>query len=115
VNEVLRQVVAEELERLADADERLRLLTVTSIDSSPDLRQATVYLGHLGDDAAEALDERRAQLQRAVAGQVRLKRTPRLRFEADPAVAAGERVEELLRRLASGPGDHAGPQAPAPS
>ena len=35
VNEVLRQIVAEELERLADADERLRLVTVTSIDTSP--------------------------------------------------------------------------------
>ena len=64
VNEVLRQVVAEELERLADADERLRLVTVTSVDTSPDLRHATVYLGSLDDEAAEALEERRSQLQR---------------------------------------------------
>ena len=52
VNEVLRQVVAEELERLADADERLRLLTVTSVDIAPDLRAATVYVGTLADEAA---------------------------------------------------------------
>ena len=65
VNEVLREVVAEELERLADTDERLRLLTVTSVDTSPDLRHATVYLSSLADEAAEALAERRAQLQRA--------------------------------------------------
>jgi ribosome-binding factor A len=110
VNEVLRQIVAEELERLADADERLRLVTVTSVDTSPDLRQATVYLGSLDDDVAEALDERRVQLQRAVGGQVRMKRTPRLGFAADPAVSAGERVEEVLRRL----GGRAGrPEDPA--
>jgi ribosome-binding factor A len=99
VNQVVRQVVAEELERLADADERLRLLTVTSVDTSPDLRQATVFVASLGDDAAEALEERRGQLQRHLGREVRLKRTPRLQFTADPAVSAGERVEEVLRRL----------------
>lgn len=91
--------MAEELERLADADERLRLLTVTSVDVSSDLRAATVFLGSLDADAAEALEERRAQVQRAVGRQVRMKRTPRLSFEADPAVRAGERVEQILRRL----------------
>ena len=105
VNEVLRQVVAEELERLADADERLRLLTVTSVTTSPDLRTATVYLGTLDPEAAEALEERRSQVQRAVGRQVRMKRTPRLHFEADPAVSAGARVEEILRRLGRRPAE----------
>ena len=103
VNEVLRQVVAEELERLADADERLRLVTVTSVETSADLRHATVYLDSLDQEAAEALDLRRSQLQRAVGRQVRMKRTPQLRFAADPAVRAGERVEAVLRRLGHGP------------
>ncbi len=99
MNEVLRQIVAEELERLADADERLRLVTVTSVDTGADLRRATVYVGHLDDDVAEALEERRPQLQRAVGRQVRMKRTPRLAFAADPAVSAGARVEAVLRKL----------------
>jgi ribosome-binding factor A len=93
--------VAEELERLADADERLRLLTVTSVDTSNDLRHATVFCASLGDDAAEALEERRAHLQRHVGREVRMKRTPRLQFAADPAVSAGAKVEEVLRRLGS--------------
>jgi ribosome-binding factor A len=99
VNQVLRQVVAEELERLADADERLRLLTVTSVDTSPDLRHATIYMGTISPEAAEALDERRSQLQAHLGRQVRLKRTPKLAFVADPAVLAGEAVEAALRRL----------------
>jgi len=99
VNEVLRQVLAEELERLSDADERLSMLTVTGVDAAPDLRQARVYLGSLSADAAEALAERRAHLQRAVGRQVRMKRTPLLSFEVDPAVVAGNRVEDVLRRL----------------
>ena len=92
-------MVAEELERLADADERLRLVTVTSVDTSADLRTAIVYLGTLDADAAEALEERRGQVQRTVGRQVRMKRTPRLHFEADPAVSAGARMEEILRRI----------------
>ena len=42
---------------------------------------------------------RRTQLQAAISREVRLKRTPTLSFVADPAIAAGERVEEALRRI----------------
>lgn len=99
VNQVLRQVVAEELERLADADERLRLVTVTSVDTAPDLRHATVFLSSLAEEAAAALDERRIQVQRAVGRQVQMKRTPQLAFVQDPAVVAGGRVDDVLRRI----------------
>ena len=112
VNQVLRQVLAEELERLADADERLRLVTVTSVDTAPDLRHATVYLSSLTDDSTAALAERRAQLQRALGRQVRMKRTPQLEFAVDPAVVAGGRVEDVLRRIRdsdAAPGETDGP------
>lgn len=108
VNQVLRQVVAEELERLADADERLRLVTVTSIDTAPDLRRATVYLSTLTDEAAAALEQRRVQVQKAVGQQTSLKRTPQLTFMQDPAVVAGSRIEEVLRRLHAESMDAAG-------
>ena len=99
VNQVLREVVADTLERLSDTDERLRLLTVTAVDTSPDLRHAVVYLSSLPDAAADALAEERAELQRAIGRQVRLKRTPQLTFAADPGVAHGTHVEEMLRDL----------------
>jgi ribosome-binding factor A len=99
VNQVLRQVIAGELERLADADERFRMVTVTAVDTAPDLRTATVYLASLDEETVAALDERRPYLQRFIGAQVTMKRTPRLAFKADPAIAAGSRVEELLRHL----------------
>jgi ribosome-binding factor A len=105
INQVLREVLAEELERLADADERLRLLTITSVETSADLRNATVFLSTLGEEAAEALDERRNQLQGFVGRQMRIKRTPRLSFVADPAVQSGAAVEEALRRIKRPPED----------
>lgn len=99
VNQVLRQVLAEELERLADADERLRMVTVTGVETGADLRHARVYLSSLSDEAAEALAERRGQLQGAVGRQVRMKRTPQLEFAVDPGVVAGGLVDDALRRI----------------
>ncbi len=108
MNEVLREVIAEQLERLADADERLRLLTVTAVVSEPDLRHAKVLFTTLEAPADEALSESRVKLQGAISSQVRLKRTPRLEFLQDPAIVQGARIEEILRRVA------ASPQAPVP-
>jgi len=99
VGEVLREVVADELERLADGDDRLRLVTVTGVDVDPDLRHATVWLSSLSDDGQTALAEDRIRLQAAIARQVRLKHTPQLAFKADPGVASGQRIEDILREL----------------
>jgi ribosome-binding factor A len=94
----LREVVAEELERLCDVDERLRLVTVTAIETDPDLRHARVYLASLPYEVAECLEEHRWRIQSAIGRQVRMKRTPALEFAADPGVAAGERIESVLRQ-----------------
>lgn len=103
VNESLREVLADALERMEDLDERLGLLTITAVDCEPDLRHAVVYLSSLDEEESAALAEARVRLQSAISRQVRLKRTPQLRFERDPAIAAGQRVEEILRSI--GPSD----------
>jgi ribosome-binding factor A len=106
VNEVVREVLADELERLADP--QLGLLTVTGVEVTPDLRQATVYYsalipaaGEAEHDHAEALSVARPHLQAAIARQVRMKYTPHLVFREDPAIRTGERVDEILRQLHS--------------
>src|SRR5436305_11874502 len=99
VNEVRRQVVAEELERIADADDRIGILTVTAVVVEPDLRRATVLLASLSDEAEEALGEQRVHLQAVIARQMRIKRTPQLSFAVDPAILSGNRIEDLLRTI----------------
>lgn len=99
VNEILREVLADALERMEDLDERLGLLTITAVECEPDLRHAVVYLSSLDEGTATALSESRVRLQAAISSQVRLKRTPQLRFAADPAVEAGGRVEDILRSI----------------
>lgn len=97
VNEVLREVVADELRRLND--EPLELVTVTGVDADPDLRHATVWLSSLDEALEAALAVQRVRLQGAIAAQLRLKRTPELAFRPDPGIASGARVEEILRGL----------------
>ncbi|HET9772349.1 MAG TPA: 30S ribosome-binding factor RbfA, partial [Acidimicrobiia bacterium] len=107
VNEVIREVLAEELERLSDA--RLGFITVTGVEITGDLRQATVYYSALtlgeGEgaetDTAEALLAVKAHLQSVIGRQVRMKYTPHLVFREDPAIRTGERVDEILRQLHS--------------
>jgi ribosome-binding factor A len=99
VNEILREILAEELERLVDTDDRLGLLTITAVDSDADLGRATVLFASLSDEAREALADARIRLQAAIGRQVSFKRTPLLAFEADPAIAGGQRVEDILRNL----------------
>jgi ribosome-binding factor A len=98
VNQVLREVVADELERLDD--ERLGLTTVTGVAVDPDLRHAVVWLSsEPSDEAAAALAEHRVRVQAAIGRQLRLKRTPGLDFKADPGVLTGERVDAILREM----------------
>ena len=99
VNEVLREVLADELERVND--ERLELVTVTGVRADRDFRHARVWFDTLGsrEEVAEALAEYRVRLQAAVGRQLRLKHTPELSFDPDPAIATGTRVEEILREL----------------
>ena len=61
VNEVVREVVADELERLSDP--RLGLVTVTGVDVSADLRHATVYYSALDSGPEQPKSSRRRRAQ----------------------------------------------------
>lgn len=101
VNEALREVIAEELERIDD--EELELVTVTGVTAHPDFRHATVWFSSLShgkpDEVAETLAGHRIRLQAVIARQLRLKRTPELVFQSDPAIAVGTRVEDILKDM----------------
>ena len=97
VNHVVQEVVADELERIDD--DRVELLTVTGVDVEPDLRHATVWLSSLSPEGENVLAKHRVRLQSAIGRQMRLKRTPELRFRADPAIQTAQRVEDILRGL----------------
>ncbi|MCU0310022.1 MAG: 30S ribosome-binding factor RbfA [Acidimicrobiales bacterium] len=119
LNELLREILAEELAALDD--ERLDLLTVTAVDVDGDLRTAIVFYdslqGEEGDaEILEALEENRWRLKGAIARQARIKRTPELTFSPDLAVRQGARIEELLSTVTPpvDPGDGIDAERPDP-
>lgn len=102
VNETLREVIAEEVTRLKDP--RIGFVTITGVETAPDLRNATVYYSVLGSDeekqaTSAALQHAAPHLQAVLGGQVRLKYLPRLHFTEDEAMLEGMRMEELLRSI----------------
>ena len=102
VNELLREVIAEETAHLKDP--RLGFLTITGVDTAPNLRNAIVYYSVIGDEeqhvaTAAALKSAARRFQAVIGRQTRLKFTPVLEFRIDPAIEEGIRMEELLHRL----------------
>lgn len=108
LNQVVREVVAEELERRSSFEERFDLVTVTDVAVDPDLKHATIFVSRLDDEIAEALEENRRLFQSAIARQTRMKRTPLLSFRLDPSLDGGERIEAILRQLHTQPNDSDG-------
>ncbi len=99
VNQLLQEVIAEAIEEYSQDDVRLELTTVTSVETASDLATATVFVADLNSENAGALEEYRKKIQSAIASQVRMKRTPHLRFAQDEGIAHGGRIEEILRKL----------------
>jgi ribosome-binding factor A len=100
VNEAVRQVLSDAI--TGDLkDPRVGFVTVTAVETSPDLRHARVFVSVLGeDDEREAslsgLRSAHGYLQRRVARELRLKHTPTLDFAYDESVERGVRVSRLL-------------------
>ena len=100
VNEVMREVIGDAIAGELD-DPRIGFVTVTSIDTSPDLRAARVFVSVLGDEeerqaSLAALRSSHGVLQSAIARQMRIKRTPTLSFHYDDTPERGMRISRLL-------------------
>ena len=103
VNEAVRQVLSEAVVELKDP--RIGFLTVTGVETSPDLREARVYVSVLGSETnrertLEGLAAAHGVLQARLGRELRLKRTPQLAFEYDPSIERGVRMGQLIDELA---------------
>jgi ribosome-binding factor A len=100
VNEVIREVVgaaiAGELQ-----DPRIGFVTVTAVDTSPDLRTAEVHVSVLGSDEEKeatmaGLRAAHGVIQRSLAGQIHMKHTPKLTFAYDDSIERADRLNRLM-------------------
>jgi len=102
VNELLRETIGEILVEL-NSEPLFSSLTVTEVRVTSDLSSARVFvmshrplLGEAEMGTVENLRLAAERVQKLLGPRVRLKRTPRLRFEIDDALERAERVDRLL-------------------
>ena len=104
VDEAMRAVLSDAIATDLK-DPRVGFVTVTGVQTSPDLRHARVYVSVLGDEATReaSLDGLRSAhgfLQRRLAAELTLKHTPALTFKYDESVDRGMRISQLLDETA---------------
>src|SRR3954471_4739912 len=104
VNEAVREVLSAQL-AAGLKDPRIGFVTVTGVETSPDLRNARVFFSVLGDEAAReealaGLRHSKGFLQSVVGSELRMKRTPTLDFVYDATSEGAERLTRLIDEVA---------------
>lgn len=96
----LSQLVQQELR-----DPRVGMITITSVDVSPDLSHAKVFFTLLDkqhlDDARQGLRRAAGFLRSQLARRIKLYTTPELRFEYDESVERGDHLSRLIDSVRS--------------
>lgn len=113
IGELIREIVASELERIGD--ERLEMVTVTAVDVDGSLEHGEVFYSALSaeeegrlEEVDEALEEQRWKIQQVINREVRARRTPQIRFSRDTVLTEALRIEQILRDIG---GDASGQSA----
>ena len=103
VSELVRRQVSHFIVREL-ADEDLAIVSVTAVDMSRDLQQATVYVSSLaqGPDVESilfVLEENVPAVRRDLAQSLHLRRVPDLTFRYDESVERGQRLTKMIDEL----------------
>jgi ribosome-binding factor A len=104
INDQIRDELAELFAREIE-DPRLRgIISITGVETSPDLSISRIYVSVLGSE--EEAEQTVAHIRRAVsffrrelAARINLRHTPELDFRLDRSIAEGARIEKLLREI----------------
>jgi ribosome-binding factor A len=104
VDEAVRQVLSDAVTQDLQ-DPRIGFVTMTSVKTTSDLRHARVYVSVLGNEAQReatlaGLQSAHGALQRRLARDLRMKRTPTLEFVYDETTDRAMHLEQILRREA---------------
>jgi ribosome-binding factor A len=105
INHLLRQEIADLLTReVKDAKLHEAMISITDVETSPDLRNAKVYFSVYGDD--DTVEAARQHLRRAsgflhhnLKERLDLRHTPHLEFVLDQSLARGDRIMRLMRTI----------------
>ena len=102
----VRELMKRELSQIVQRDYEFKdvLVTINDVDVTPDLRQAHVFVGMLGDAAKQRkilskLQRDAGQLQVKIGKRVTLRYMPRLNFKIDDSVERGTQLLSLIQGI----------------
>ena len=104
VNELIKEEIASLLHREIQDPRLAAMISITGVETSQDLRNATVRVSIMGTDeevqqAMAALRHAAGYLRHELASRLRLRHVPELSFKLDTSIEKGARVLELLREI----------------
>ena len=101
--EIKREVDDILLKRIRDP--RVQGVTITGVDVTGDLQQATIYYSILSDKASDGekaqagLDKATGMIRSILGGRLNIFKTPEISFKRDPSIAYGNRIDQLLNEV----------------
>lgn len=103
INESVKTILSTVITEEGLKDPRVGFVTVTGVETTPDLRHAKVFVSVLGPEVERtatltALEKSRGFLQARLNEALHMKRTPQLQFLYDDTVDRAMHIERLLKR-----------------
>ncbi|MCM0582364.1 30S ribosome-binding factor RbfA [Weissella diestrammenae] len=86
-------------------DPRVEGVTVTGVEVTGDLQQATIFysvlseLASVNQKAADGLDAAKGLIRKEVGARLNIYKTPELFFKKDDSVLYGNKIDDLIRQL----------------
>lgn len=107
VERVAQQILREanDIMRKDVKDPRIEGVTLTDVELTGDLQEATIYYSTLSDKASErekvetGLAKATGLIQSKVGQRLKIYKTPELRFKRDPSIEYGSRIDALIAQL----------------
>lgn len=102
INQLLKEEISKILLREVDFPQNT-LVTVTNVETSPDLRQAKIFISCIPENqkvkAMRTLDKSLSLIQRRIGEILSIKITPKIKFIEEKEIQGAARVEELLEEI----------------
>ncbi len=109
VNKVLRETISSIFQKELK-DPRIGFVTITSVEVSPDLKNAHVYLSIMGKEKEiartfKAIEHAKGHIRNELGKRVQIKFLPELTFKIDESIEYGIRITEILKKIHEGTPD----------
>ena len=101
INEEIQRELSSLMRSLKDPRLQSGLLTITHVDTTPDLRYSRIFVSALNKDQEKemlkGLKSAAGYLRRELGAALKLRYTPELQFVADDSIRQGAHILEMLR------------------